>query len=334
MRRVVGAALVFALLGACRGAEPAPSARAGWPQELIIGVAGDSDGDAPLDNHAPIAARLGRATGLPVKFYTSTNYSVIVEALRARRIHALQLGVFSYLLAAEHANAEALAVFVNTFADPAIHDPALVNGYYSIIVTKKGSGVRSLADLKGKTFNFGDPASTSGHLVPKTEMIRAGLTPGTDVKTRFAGDHAAAMVSLWNGHADAAAVSESNLRNIVESGLVKYCGFPLHEIRRPRTVEALREVYERCPAGVLVPIHYSFPIPGTPFAVRADLPADLKNAIRETLLGTADDAEFIRTAKRWYADPSTGMGLSKLDAYYNPLREMAKLLDLDLRTVQ
>ena len=172
---------------------------------------------------------------MPVKVFTSTNYSAIVEALRAKRIHALQLGVLSYLLAVEHANAEALAVFINTFADPAVYDPAIEKGYHSIIAAKKGSGVRTLADLKGKTFNFGDPASTSGHLVPKTELMRTGLVPGQDLKTRFAGDHTAALVSLWNGNADAAAVSESNLRDIVESGLVRYCGFPLHEIRKPRT---------------------------------------------------------------------------------------------------
>lgn len=325
---------MLASLTACSPQGTARSADGAWPAELVIGVAGDSDGDAPLDDHAPIVARIERATGMPVRLFTSTNYSAIVEAMRAKRVHAIQLGVFSYLLASEHAGAEAVAVFVNTFADPAVYDAGLENGYHSIIAAKKGSGVRRLADLKGKVFNFGDPASTSGHLVPRTELLKAGLTPGEDVQTRFAGDHAAALVSLWNGTADAAAVSESNLRNIVESGLVEYCGFPLHEIRKPRSADELMAVYDRCPNDVLVPIHYSFAIPGTPFAVRSDLPPDLKSRIHEALVSTAGDAEFIRGARRWYADPSRRLGLAKLDAYYNPLRDLAKMLDLDLRQIE
>jgi hypothetical protein len=46
-----------------------------------------------------------------------------------------------------------------------------------------------------------------------------------------------------------------------------------------------------------------------------------------------DDPAFIATAKRWYLDPSKERGLTSLDAYYNPLREIAKTLDLDLRSL-
>ena len=92
-------------------------------------------------------------------------------------------------------------------------------------------------------------------------------------------------------------------------------------------------MFDACPPGKLAAIHYSFPIPGTPIAFRADLPADLKAKIRESLLSTPTDAEFIRTSKRWYVDPSAEMGLPNLDAYYNKLREVAKLLDLDLKGV-
>jgi phosphonate transport system substrate-binding protein len=240
---------------------------------------------------------------------------VIVEALRARKIDGIQVGVFSYLLAVENANAEAIAVYINTFAQPAVYDPRLENGYYSIIVTKKGKGIETLADLRGKTFNFGDPASTSGHLVPKAELMRAGLVPDRDIKTRFAGDHMSALVSLWNGQADAAAVSESTLRGIVESGVVGYCGFPIDEIRRERSPAEIKAVRAACPDGRLVPIHYSIAIPGTPFALRRDLPDDLKQRIKQALISTAADAEFVRRSKRWYADPSVARHLPHLDAY-------------------
>ena len=72
-------------------------------------------------------------------------------------------------------------------AEPAVYDPRLRPEYNGIIIVKKGSGIRSLADLRGRTLNFGDPAGTSDHLVPKTELIKAGIVPDKDVKTRFAG---------------------------------------------------------------------------------------------------------------------------------------------------
>lgn len=341
-RRVTLALVVAsALVSACQRAESggatpgatagaSASSRPGWPAVLTIGVATDNDGDAPIEENRLLGQRIEAAAGVPVRFFTATSYTAIVEALRAKRIDAMQLGVFSYLLAAQQADAEAMAVYINTFAEPAVRDPGLEHGYYSIIFAKKGNGVASLADLKGRTFNFGDPASTSGHLVPKTELLRAGLVADRDFKTRFTGDHAAALVSLWNGRADAAAASERNLHNIVESGLIEYCGFPTDAIRRGRSPAEVKAMFDSCPDGKVVPIHYSFPIPGTPFAVRRDLPADFKAAIKTALLSTAEDPRFIRAAKRWYVDPSVERGLTSLDAYYDPLRKMAKLLDLDL----
>ncbi len=116
--------------------------------------------------------------------------------------------------------------------------------------------------------------------------------------------------------------------------IVEYFGFPLREIRRARSPAEIRAVYDRCPTGVLAPIHYSLPIPGTPFALRRDLPDTLKAVVKEALVSTARDPAFISTARRWYADPSVAQGLPTLDAYYDRIRELTKLLDLDLRKVE
>jgi phosphonate transport system substrate-binding protein len=176
---------------------------------------------------------------------------------------------------------------------------------------------------------MGDPAGTSDHLVPKTELIRAGLVPDKDVKTRFAGNHAAALVALWNGTADAATTAEPAMRRIAADGLVEYCGFPDAEFGQPHSPAAIKAVFDACPDGQLVTIH-SAPIPGTPFALRGDLPADLKAIITASLLSTPQDAVFIAAAKRWYVDPSVDLKLPNLFAYYDSMRDMARLLDLDL----
>jgi ABC-type phosphate/phosphonate transport system substrate-binding protein len=72
-------------------------------------------------------------------------------------------------------------------------------------------------------------------------------------------------------------------------------------------------------------------IPGTPFALRRDLPEDLKATIRTSLLATSDDPVFIRAARRWYVDPSELLGLPDIFAYYDGMRDLARLLGLDLR---
>jgi phosphonate transport system substrate-binding protein len=318
--------------GSPAAANPAES-REGWPRELTLGLAGGNDLEVALEYNKPLAARLEKATGLAVKLFLPTSYSGVVEGMRARRVDAMQVGVFSYLLAVQEAGAEAVAVDV-TAGDPPVYEARRRAEYYSVISVKKGNGIASLADLKGRTFTFVEPASTSGHLVPKTELLNAGLTPDKDVKTRFAGSHPAALIALWNGQSDASASAETMLSRMAASGQIEYCGFADGEIGRPRTIAEVKAVFDACPAGRIVAIHYSDPIPGTPFAVRGDLPAALKAAIRTSLLDTPGDPDFIRTAKRWYIDPSRGLGLPTLDAHYDQMRQMAKLLDLNLKGLQ
>jgi phosphate/phosphite/phosphonate ABC transporter binding protein len=223
---------------------------------------------------------------------------------------------------------------VTATSDPAVYDASLRPEYYSVSSVKKGSGIRSLADIKGRSFTFVEPASTSGHLVPKTELIKAGLAPDKDVRTMFAGSHPGALIALWNGKADASATAETILSRIAASQQIEYCGFPDHQIGRPRSKADIKAVFDACPDGKLVAIHYSDPIPGTPLALRGDLPANLKAIIKASLLSTPDDSEFIKAAKRWYVDPSKEKGLANLDACYSSIRELAKLLDLDLKTLQ
>jgi phosphonate transport system substrate-binding protein len=160
---------------------------AGWPEELTLGLAGGVDSEAAMEGNKPLAALIEKATGVRVELYHAGAYSSVIQAMRAKRVDALQVGVFSYLLAVQEANAEALGVYVNTFAVPAVYDPRLRPEYYSVVSVKKGSGITKLSDLRGRTFTFVEPASTSGHLVAKTELIKAGLTPDKDFKTRFSG---------------------------------------------------------------------------------------------------------------------------------------------------
>ena len=285
--------------------------------------------DETLLLNRPFIQRIEAATGLPITFFKGTSYSSVVEAMRAKRIDGMETGVFSYLLAEKIAGAEAVGVYVRSRAEPAVYDPLLRPDYNGLIITRKGSGIRSIEDLRGRSIVFGDPAGTSDHLVPKNELIKHGLTPDKDVKTTFSGNHSSAIMAVAHGKAPAAATAEPALARYAAGLRVEFCGLPNFDSGSAHSRADIEAVFDACPEGRIVTIH-SAAIPGTPFALRSDLPADLKAIIRESILSTPNDPAFIRAAKKWYVDPSIELKLPNIFAYYDSMREMARLLDLDL----
>src|SRR5579859_7076525 len=150
--------------------------KTGWPTTFTIGLFAGYDPNQVLNSYAPLADYLGSQLGIPVKTITGTSYSAVIEAMRANHADAFEVGPFAYILAVQEANAEALAAVV---AAPDSKNPVYVASaqpyYYSMIITKKGSGINTLADLKGKNFSFVDPASTSGHLMPTALLLKNGI---------------------------------------------------------------------------------------------------------------------------------------------------------------
>jgi phosphonate transport system substrate-binding protein len=269
--------------------------------------------------------------GIPVELFTGTNYTAVIEAMRANRVEAMLVGPFSYVLAVQEAQAEALAINVGLESDTPVYDPDVPAHYYSVIYTKKGSGIETLEDLRGVDFTFVDPASTSGHLAPKTLLIKNGLNPDEEMQTVFAGSHPTAVLAVWSDSAAAGATYEDNLYSLMNEGQIEFCGFEGGETAVPRTPEEIKAVYDACPDGSLAIIAYSDPIPSTPFAVRSALPDSFKAAVKQALLDTKDNAELISQTAQWYIDPSEELGLERLDQYYNSLRDIAQLLELDLQ---
>lgn len=313
--------------------------RSEWPDKLTCGLFGGDDAEATLENNAPLAAYLSDWLGIPVEYTTGTSYNAVIEAARAKRVDCYQVGPFAYILGVQEANAEALAISVSTSAEPAVYDPSIQPYYYSVISTVKGSGVESVADLPGRSFSFVDPASTSGHLIPRAGLLKAGIdvdNPDLDIQTMFAGSHPTSGLAIASGKVDAGATTEATIRNMGVENTADVCFWEDGEIGKERTTEQLQQLFADCPDGYMVPILYSDPIPSTPFAISQDMPESLKQAIKDALLATKYNEEFVAQTGRWYVDPNLeqGLGLPHLDAMYNPLRETAEALDLDLKSIE
>jgi phosphonate transport system substrate-binding protein len=321
--------------GTATPAVPREYDRTGWPSELNCGLFGGDDAEAALQGEEPLATFISESISLPIKYTVGTSYNAVIESMRAGHTNCGTVGPFSYILAVDEAGAEALAVQAGN-SDPnsgAVYDPTVRPSYFSVISVKKGTGPASVADLKGHTFSFVDPASTSGFLIPSATMLAAGVDPDTDIEPIFAGSHPTSALAVWNGKVDAGASTESTLVNLAKEGQIDYCGFADGIVGKDRTPEEIQAVYDACPDGSMVAISYSAPIPNTPFAVSSSLPDSLKQAIKDALLDIRNHPDLVDALGYWYIDPNIeyNLGLPDLDAYYDPLRVVAQQLDLDLQ---
>ncbi len=335
---------VFALIAVLMLGVVAVSAqepdRTGWPETFIIGVYPGDNVEEALAAVEPLRVYLEETLGVRTVLITGTSYGTIIEAVRAGRADALEVGPRSYVLASDVAISVAVANYETEV------DKEEVPGYFSVMITKKGSGITSLADLAGRTFAFTDPASTSGYLVPASGlMVEQGFTEATELDTFFgevvfSGNHPASVLAVANDSVEGAATFDGNVPVQVDEGAIEastLCGYDDQGIEGPATVEEwpylaemtteeIMAIYDACPDGSLVVFHQSALIPETPFAVRSDLPDSFKAAVQTALLAIADDQELVDALERYYVNPTMGGDYAAIDALYDPVRKLGELL--------
>jgi len=155
---------------------------------------------------APLGNYLSAQTGLKVVFTPVTDYAAVVEALAAGKIDMAWLGGFTFVQARIRTNGSAIPI-VQREEDAK---------FTSRFITADPS-IKSLADLKGKTFAFGAPSSTSGSLMPRFFMQQAGLNIDKDFKNiAFSGAHDATAAFVSAGKADAGVLNASVWDKLIE----------------------------------------------------------------------------------------------------------------------
>ncbi|MCV0438376.1 MAG: phosphonate ABC transporter substrate-binding protein [Hydrogenophaga sp.] len=262
-------------------------------QVLTVGLIPSEDSRAMIANSQKMMDMLSSALGMPVKPFVAADYNGVIEALRSKRLDVAYLGPFSYVLGATIAPIEAFAVAETKKAGRTF--------YHSQIIAHKDSGIKTVADLKGRNFAFVDPSSTSGHLFPKAGLMKAGFDADKDFgRVIFSGSHDSSAIAVQNKKIDAAAIADRILDAAINKGLAKR--------------EDLVEVWK------------SDPIPESPTVWRTDLPADLKKRVQ---------AAFLQVKDIPWSDQGLLNGFHPTnDAAYNVIRDTAKLLNLDLRKMK
>jgi len=197
--------LILAILVAALAASPA-SAR-----DLKFGftpVLSEPDMHTEFD---PLMAYLSDSIGQKVVLYVAKDYGDLRTQMETGAVDIGTFSPFAYVDAARGGKIRLIAQCV-------------INGtasYRGVIIARKDSGLKSLADLRGKRFAFVDPKSASGFLYPRALLIEHSITSETSFKqTIFAGGHDKVIADVLDRRADAGAVYEDAL------GIAKSKGVP------------------------------------------------------------------------------------------------------------
>lgn len=256
------------------------------PDTLKVALLPDENASELIKRNQPLKDYLEAKLGKNIELIVTTDYSSMIEAMRFGRIDLAYFGPLSYVMARSKSEIEPFAAMIID-GEPT---------YRSIIIANADSGIETFADIKGKKMAYGDRASTSSHLIPKTVLLeQGGIEAKIDYEQHFVGTHDAVAVNVANGNADAGGLSEVIFNYVTERGLI-----------------------DKSKVKVL---GHSKPYPQYPWAMRSNLNADLKVKIKEAFV-SLKDPEVLAAFKAEGFAPIT-------DADYDVIREMGKLLNVD-----
>ncbi|MGY6411182.1 MAG: phosphonate ABC transporter substrate-binding protein [Alkalilacustris sp.] len=266
MTRFLGTATVVSLLGVTL-TPPAAAVEADWREQIgtfAIGILGGENESDRLRRNECLQALMAEELEMPVELFMAADFAGVLQGLLAGQLHMAGLGASGY--AAIHLQDPDAVEVVATRANI---DGSL--GYYSVMVVRADSDIHTIEDMEGRSLAFADPNSTSGFLVPRGELRRAGIDETTFFgRTGFAGGHEQGVIAVLNGQFDAMATwssllgefeegfSRGNLRRMVDNGLLD--------------MNDLRIVWQ------------SELIPNGPTVLRTDLPEEARELVLNFLL--------------------------------------------------
>ena len=255
------------------------------PEKLVVALLPDESANTVIQNNKGLETYLENKLNKDVELFVSTDYSSMIEVASKGRLDLAYFGPLSYVLAKTKSDIEPFAALEK-------------NGettYKAVVIGNAESGINSYEKIEGKIMAYGDQASTSSHLIPKSMLMEKGLTPGENYEEVFAGAHDAVAVAVANGNAQAGGLSKPIFNALIEKGTID--------------------------KNKVIVIAESKPFPQYPWTMRSDLKPELKTQIQQAFLELEDEAIL----KPFKAD-----GFQSItDEDYNVVRDLGKLLDLD-----
>ncbi len=198
-------------------------------KEFRIGIIGGENEADRLRNFQCLSDHLKTELSVEkVSLFPAADYDGTIQGLLSGTIDYAELGASGYA-----------KIFL---ADPNAVSPVLTTvqtdgatGYYTIMVARKDSGIKTLADAKGKSIGFADPDSTSGYLIPMVDLPKTINTSVKDyfASTGFGGGHENLVLAVLDKKFDVGTTfgsgvgefdegyTSGNLRKMVDKGILK-----------------------------------------------------------------------------------------------------------------
>jgi phosphonate transport system substrate-binding protein len=231
----------------------------------------------------PLAQYLEKQLGMKVEFTPVSDYPAAVEALVNKKVDLVWFGGFTHVQAQLRSGGKIVPIAQRE------EDTQ----FRSVFIAKTDSGIKALADMKGKQISFGSQSSTSGHLMPRSNLLAAGINPEKDFRRiAYSGAHDATIASVVSGKVDAAALDITVWRKFVAENRVD--------------TKAVDVFFTTPPF-----FNYNW-------SVHADMPADLRQRITKALLdlspATPEGAEILRLNRATRYIPTQAENYKGLEA--------------------
>ena len=258
-------------------------------KEFRVGILGGENTQDRLARYDAFQKLLSEHLKMPVKLFPAADYAGVMQGIAAAQLEAAGFGASG---------------FAGAWLDCKCIEPVVVpqeadgsTYYYSVMVVRADSGIKSLADMKGHSLAFADPNSTSGYLIPSATLKTKGINLADGAyfsRTGFAGGHEQGVVAVLNKQYDAAVTwtsgqgeqsqgyTRGNLRSMVDRKMLKMSDINI--------------------------IWQSGKIPNGPWAIRTAVPADIKTSFATFLL------DLPKSHRQVYNDIEQGAGVGYVPA--------------------
>lgn len=202
---------------------------------------------------APLVDYLQEKLGMKVQFTPVSDYAAAVEALVNNKVDMAWFGGFTFVQANVRSGGKIIPL-VQREED---------TKFRSVFITTDPS-IKTLADLKGKDFTFGAQSSTSGSLMPRYFLLKAGIDPDKDFRrVAYSGAHDATVAAVESGKVRAGVLNISVWDKLIEEKKVD--------------LAKVRVFYT-------TPPYYDYN-----WSVNAAMPAALRDKLKQALLALSRD---------------------------------------------
>jgi phosphonate transport system substrate-binding protein len=293
-RVVIIFCLLLCTLYGCKNQGKIPPQKAPPVLVITVGLPPDQNIFHQVERYQPLADYLSAKTGATVRLKVIPSYGNVVDNIVSTGVDAAFLGSFAYILAHTELGVEVLA------------RPESLDGistYHGLIFVRKDSGIKTIKDMKGKSFAFVDKETTAGYLLPvayfKTRGIKNYRTYLKEVY--FTGTHEDGIYYVLNKKADIGAAKNTVFERLAVSD-------------------------SRINNELMI-LESSPDVPENGLAVRRDLNSALKEKLKQSMLNMAQDAEGQKVLKQFGARKF----IETRDEDYEPVYKYARKINLDLR---